>query len=481
LFGYIQTQGQVPEGFNYQAVARDASGNVRSNETILVRLTLQPGVSATPTWIETHSALTDGYGVFTLTIGAGTQTGGTSSSFAALDFSGGDYWIKVEVKEGSNYLIVGSLQKFLTVPYAMVSKTTLNNNDADADSTNELQILKLSNDTLFLDRGGFVFLGSYDDKIEIQNLKNKHNADSNYLKGLINSNTSNISNEANSRITSDNNLKSKQIADSTYLKGQITTETNTRISGDNSIRGKMVSDSTSLRNIVNTTTTNLTTETNSRISGDQNLKTKQVSDSTYLKGLISTETTNRGNADITLQSNITTETNLRINGDNSIRSKMSSDSSSMRTIVNTTTTNLTNETNSRITGDNNLKSKEVSDSSFLKGLINTSTTNLTNETNSRITGDNNLKTKIVSDSTFLKGLIIPVREVADEFTATAAQTSFTLTQTPSANSKVKMYINGVRISNTAYTKTGNALTYVPANNGSYVLVAGDRIQFDYYY
>ena len=74
-----------------------------------------------------------------------------------------------------------------------------------------------------------------------------------------------------------------------------------------------------------------------------------------------------------------------------------------------------------------------------------------------------------------------VREVADEFSATAAQTAFTLTQTPSTNSKVKMYINGIRISNTAYSKIGTALTYIPANNGSYALLVSDRIQFDYYY
>jgi hypothetical protein len=74
-----------------------------------------------------------------------------------------------------------------------------------------------------------------------------------------------------------------------------------------------------------------------------------------------------------------------------------------------------------------------------------------------------------------------VREVADEFTATASQTSFTLTQTPSANSKVKMYINGIRISKTAYSLSGATLTYVPASNGTYDLSAGDRIQIDYYY
>jgi hypothetical protein len=74
-----------------------------------------------------------------------------------------------------------------------------------------------------------------------------------------------------------------------------------------------------------------------------------------------------------------------------------------------------------------------------------------------------------------------VREVADEFSATSSQTSFTLTQTPSSNSKVKMYINGIRISNTAYSVSGTTLTYIAANNGSYALTAVDRVQFDFYY
>ena len=74
-----------------------------------------------------------------------------------------------------------------------------------------------------------------------------------------------------------------------------------------------------------------------------------------------------------------------------------------------------------------------------------------------------------------------IREIADEFSATTSQTSFTLTQTPSANSKVKMYINGVRISNAAYSMSGTTLTYNATNNGAYSLTASDRIQFDYYY
>lgn len=74
-----------------------------------------------------------------------------------------------------------------------------------------------------------------------------------------------------------------------------------------------------------------------------------------------------------------------------------------------------------------------------------------------------------------------VREVADEFTTSSSQTTFTLTQTPSTASKVRMFINGVRISNSAYSHSGTTLTYNPTNNGSYSLTTGDRIQFDYYY
>jgi hypothetical protein len=73
-----------------------------------------------------------------------------------------------------------------------------------------------------------------------------------------------------------------------------------------------------------------------------------------------------------------------------------------------------------------------------------------------------------------------VRPTTDQATATAAQTSFTLAQTP-LNAKVWMFINGVRTNNLAYSVSGTTVTYVPASNNSYVLVAGDRIQFDYAY
>jgi hypothetical protein len=88
---------------------------------------------------------------------------------------------------------------------------------------------------------------------------------------------------------------------------------------------------------------------------------------------------------------------------------------------------------------------------------------------------------IADTSAMLSPYARTMNDATDEFTATVSQTSFTLTQTPSTHSKVKMYINGIRISNTAYSLSSTTLTYVPTNNGAYALTAGDRIQFDYYY
>jgi hypothetical protein len=121
---------------------------------------------------------------------------------------------------------------------------------------------------------------------------------------------------------------------------------------------------------------------------------------------------------------------------------------------------------------------EVTGNFRVSGTIRTGTVTLPNTagTNGQV-----LTTDGSGTATWTTVNTASVREVANEFTATTNQTSFTLTQTPSVNSRVKMFINGVRISNTAYTVSGTTLTYIPANNGNNSLSSGDRIQFDYYY
>jgi len=69
------------------------------------------------------------------------------------------------------------------------------------------------------------------------------------------------------------------------------------------------------------------------------------------------------------------------------------------------------------------------------------------------------------------------------FTATAGQTSFTLTNTPlnSSLGSVTFYINGTKIPNAAISLAGAVVTYAPASNGTYALMAGDVITFTYLY
>ena len=133
-----------------------------------------------------------------------------------------------------------------------------------------------------------------------------------------------------------------------------------------------------------------------------------------------------------------------------------------------------------------------------------------NATNANLTGDvtsvgnaTTLSSSGVTAGTYGNNLAIPVitvdskgrittlttnllspslQEESVEYTdVTDGQTSFTLSHTPSNSTLVRMYINGVLISQSANSRTGTTVTYNPTNNGSYSLTAGDRIQFLYYY
>lgn len=75
----------------------------------------------------------------------------------------------------------------------------------------------------------------------------------------------------------------------------------------------------------------------------------------------------------------------------------------------------------------------------------------------------------------------PDTDESDQFIATTNQLTFTLTQTPVSNSKIQMFINGIRIDNDAYTVSARIVSYTPASNSAFELMSGDRIQFDYEY
>lgn len=117
-------------GINYQAVAidedgkeivgMDIDGKPLYEKEIGVRFTIQKGEAGEIQYQETHTTLTDQYGLFSLTIGHGEQTGnGSYSDLLSMPWIDADQWLKVEIaiENDGNYRVV-SLQQFMTVPYS---------------------------------------------------------------------------------------------------------------------------------------------------------------------------------------------------------------------------------------------------------------------------------------------------------------------------------------------------------------------------
>ncbi len=116
---------QLPMKFNYQAVARNSAGSPIANQAIGIRIALlDGGPSGNATYMETHTVISNPYGVFSLQVGGGTIELGTMT---AVPWGTGNVWMKIEMDPagGNSYTSMGSTQ-LLSVPYAMYSGTALN-------------------------------------------------------------------------------------------------------------------------------------------------------------------------------------------------------------------------------------------------------------------------------------------------------------------------------------------------------------------
>jgi hypothetical protein len=121
----IATSAQSPEAFKYQAVARDAGGQILANQSVSFQISiLQSSASGTSVYSETHAATTNTFGLVNLEIGNGVVVSG---NFSNIDWGTDSYFVQIEMDEsgGSNYQMLGTSQ-LLSVPYAMHAKTAGN-------------------------------------------------------------------------------------------------------------------------------------------------------------------------------------------------------------------------------------------------------------------------------------------------------------------------------------------------------------------
>lgn len=80
---------------------------------------------------------------------------------------------------------------------------------------------------------------------------------------------------------------------------------------------------------------------------------------------------------------------------------------------------------------------------------------------------------------YIVNAALPSQEISDQFSPFDGQLEFTLIAVPATISKVKMYINGLRINNNAVSVTGRVVTYTPDFNNFYELKDTDNVIIDY--
>jgi hypothetical protein len=119
---------QVPQGFNYQAVARDGLGNILPNTTLQVMLYIQSlPTGGTIFWKELHNPVTtNAFGMFTVVVGAGArQTQSTVATFDLIDWSVIPKYLKTEIYYSGSWKDMGTAVQFYSVPYAMTAQNLI--------------------------------------------------------------------------------------------------------------------------------------------------------------------------------------------------------------------------------------------------------------------------------------------------------------------------------------------------------------------
>jgi len=118
----ISIYAQVPQKMSYQAVIRGNNGQLITNQTVGMQISiLQDSITGISVYTETQTPTSNANGLVTIEVGAGTFVSG---NFSTISWGTGLYFIKTETDTsgGINYTITGTSQ-LLSVPYALYAQT----------------------------------------------------------------------------------------------------------------------------------------------------------------------------------------------------------------------------------------------------------------------------------------------------------------------------------------------------------------------
>jgi hypothetical protein len=139
---------QVPQGFNFQAVARDADGLILSDQSLSVQVNIIQGTETGETvYSEVHNLQTDSEGVFKLIIGEGT----TQDDFSGISWADDNFYIglAVDTEGGTNYEDLGTT-RLLSVPYALMAQDVVNVPNGSGGASTQFELDTASGDTSFV-------------------------------------------------------------------------------------------------------------------------------------------------------------------------------------------------------------------------------------------------------------------------------------------------------------------------------------------
>ncbi len=122
LFVSLTGFAQNADGFNYQAIVRDANGNVNANLSMNMEISiLQGSVDGTVVFTEPHAVTSNAFGLVNLSIGSQDP-----SSFSLIDWANGPYFIRISI----NGVEFGTSQ-LMSVPYALHAKIAEDYDETD--------------------------------------------------------------------------------------------------------------------------------------------------------------------------------------------------------------------------------------------------------------------------------------------------------------------------------------------------------------
>ena len=120
----LSAWAQAPEKMSYQAVVKDASSGLVTNQEIGMQMSILQGAEGTAVYVETHQPTTNSNGLVSISVGTGVPTSGR---FRDIDWSNGPYFLQTEIDPagGTSYTISGK-SEMKSLPYAFHATTAEN-------------------------------------------------------------------------------------------------------------------------------------------------------------------------------------------------------------------------------------------------------------------------------------------------------------------------------------------------------------------